>query len=160
MNLDTLLESYRQDNRLKALAERLATPGSENIQIKGLSGSASAFVIGALAKQVSDNHVIVLNDKEEAAYFQNDLINIIRELDIFYFPDSFKKTGDFRLMNSSHVMLRTEALMKLVKRDQKKVRRKILVTYPEALFEKVVPPVTFSSAMVKIEIGEELNTDA
>ncbi len=154
MNLEAILETYQNDDRLEKLAERIHTSDKQNILLEGLLGSAAAFVIGAYSKNTTDNHVIVLNDKDEAAYFQNDLVNIIRKLDIFYFPDSFKKTGDFQAMNSSHVMLRTEALMKMVS-EEKEIRRKILVTYPEALFEKVTPPSTFSASMIKIKIGEE-----
>ncbi|HLR37296.1 MAG TPA: DEAD/DEAH box helicase, partial [Chitinophagaceae bacterium] len=160
MNLEAILESYRNNNRLEQLAERIAMSDSDNIQLKGLSGSATAFIIGAFSKNQTDNHVIVLNDKEEAAYFQNDLVNITREFDVFYFPDSFKKTGVFDVMNSSHVMLRTEALMKLVSKESKEIHRKILVTYPEALFEKVTPPATFSSSMIKIKMGKKLDLDS
>lgn len=160
MNLDVILESYAEDNRLKTLADSLSTSQNKHIQLQGLTGTASAFIVGALTKLISNNHVIVLNDKEEAAYFQNDLVNIIQALDIFYFPDSFKKTGSFEVMNSSHAMLRTEALMKFMPENGQEAHRKILVTYPEALFEKVVPPKTFSTAMVKISKGEQLDTDA
>ncbi len=159
MNLDVILESYCQDNRLKAIADRISMPANGRIQLQGLAGTAPAFLIGALTRLTANNHVIVLNDKEDAAYFQNDLVNIIRALDIFYFPDSFKKTGSFEVMNSSHAMLRTEALMKFTPEDRKEVRRKILVTYPEALFEKVVPPQVFSSAMIKIQTADQLDTD-
>ncbi len=159
MNLDVILESYRQDNRLKMLAERMAMLPNERVQLQGLAGTAAAFVVGALAKDIAHNHVVVLNDKEEAAYFQNDLVNILRVLDIFYFPDSFKKPGDFEVMNSSHTMLRTEALMKFANEEGKEPHRKILVTYPEALFEKVAPPRTFSSSMIRLKVGKEEDID-
>ncbi len=159
MNLDVILESYRQDNRLKALAERISMPENGLIPLQGLAGTAPAFIVGALTKNLSHNHVIILNDKEEAAYFQNDLLNILQALDIFYFPDSFKKPGDFETMNSSHTLLRTEALMKFAHGQGKAVHKKILVTYPEALFEKVIPPGTFSSSMIKLDVGGVENID-
>ena len=159
MNVEVILESYSQDSRLKALADRIAMSAPGPLHIQGLAGAATAFLVGAMTGQTTHNHVIILNDKEEAAYFQNDLVNIIRALDIFYFPDSFKKTGTFEVVNSSHAMLRTEALMKFTPEDHQLVRRKILVTYPEALFEKVVPPGRFASSMVKITKGDQLETD-
>jgi transcription-repair coupling factor (superfamily II helicase) len=157
MNLETLFNTYREDNRLKELADRIAMPGSAHLSLQGLTGASSALLAGAVWSHLDYNHVFILNDKEEAAYFQNDLENILHALDIFYFPDSFKKSGFFDVMNGSHLMLRTEALMKLTG-DQ--VRKKILVTYPEAVFEKVIRPQAFSSAMIQIKSGDELHLDA
>ncbi|HEY0298978.1 MAG TPA: hypothetical protein VGB84_07140, partial [Arachidicoccus sp.] len=56
------------------------------------------------------NHVFVLNDAEEAAYFHNTLENLTGALNLFYFPSSFKNRKNFQLLNSSHIMLRTETL--------------------------------------------------
>ena len=115
------------------------------------------------------NHVFILNEKEEeAAYFHNDIEHLTKGLDIFFFPDSFKRTGSFNELNSSHVMLRTEALTKLASPQplskgeglsRKKVNKKILVTYPEALFEKVVNPSSLSDNMISIKVGETLDVD-
>ncbi len=98
------------------------------------------------------NHLVVLNDAEEAAYFQNTLENLTEALDIFYFPASFKNRKNYRLLNSSHVMLRTEALTRLALGGN----RKILVTYPEAIFEKVVLPATLSATIIHIKTGDPL----
>ncbi|MBS1655850.1 MAG: DEAD/DEAH box helicase, partial [Bacteroidetes bacterium] len=75
--------------------------------------------------------------------------------DLFYFPSSFKNKKNYRLLNSSHVMLRTEALSKIAAGGNKK----ILVTYPEALFEKVVVPSALSSSIIHIKTGDELKVD-
>ncbi|HEY6504112.1 MAG TPA: DEAD/DEAH box helicase, partial [Chitinophagaceae bacterium] len=101
------------------------------------------------------NHHIVLNDAEESAYFHNTLENLTEALDIFYFPSSFKNRKNYRLLNSSHVMLRTEALTKIAGGGNKKV----LVTYPEALFEKVVVPNVLSSNIIHIKTGDTLDVN-
>ncbi len=83
-------------------------------------------------QQREDNastHLVVLNDAEEAAYFHNTLENLTQALNLFYFPSSFKNKKDFKHLNSSHVMLRTEALTKLA---ASKNAAGIIVTYPEA----------------------------
>src|SRR5690242_20965246 len=102
MNLQALLERYRADNRLDQLADRLSMSAPQQIALEGLTGSAAAFIAAALWKPHSLNHVFVLNDREEAAYFHNDLENLLNILDICYFPDSFKKPGYFQEQNSSH----------------------------------------------------------
>lgn len=132
-------------------------PGPRRVSIDGLLGASAPLVAGAVWSLLDENHVFILRDKEEAAYFQNDLENMLHALDIFYFPDSFKKAGFFDAMNGSHLMLRTEALMKFA---DSAAHRKVLVTYPEAIFEKVVPPAAFSASMIRLKSGEELHIDA
>ncbi|HEY6083410.1 MAG TPA: hypothetical protein VIU45_08135, partial [Chitinophagaceae bacterium] len=157
MNLQALLGSYRNDNRVKQLAEGIALPDPQHFFISGLTGSAAAMTAAAVWDRTAANHVFVLRDREEAAYFQNDLESLTGALDIFYFPDSFKKSGDFSAMNNSHVMLRTEALLKL---SGAGIHKKVLVTYPEALFEKVVPPKILAGSMIQVKSGDVLPVDA
>ncbi len=157
MNLSVLLGVYGNDSRLKELAAALSLPQPLlRAHLTGLQGSAPGF-IGTAVWQTSDlNHVFVLTDKEEAAYFHNDLEHLTGALDIHYFPDSFKRSGNFSDLNSSHVMLRTEALSKF---NGDRVRKKVLVTYPEALFEKVVNPKALSKNMIQIRSGENIKPD-
>ena len=148
MNLDVLQGLYQNDIRLKQIAAGITLPGHKlRVYLDNLRGSSINFIASALWRLTDVNHVFVLNDKEEAAYFHNDIEHLTQGLDIFYFPDSFKRTGYFNELNSSHVMLRTEALTKFA---GKKTNKKILVTYPEALFERVVNPSALSDNMISI----------
>lgn len=165
MNLGLLLEKYQQDTRLFQLADRLSFArglqenDAQKIYLKNLLGSSTEFVVTSVfnhpsAKEI--NHLVVLNDAEEAAYFHNTLENLTSALDLFYFPSSFKNRKNFRLLNSSHVMLRTEMLTKLSIGGN----RKIIITYPEALFEKVVLPRTLSSNIIQIKTNDTINLDS
>ncbi len=165
MNLQVLQGLYQNDIRIKQIAAGISLPartgggGPEpriRVTLTNLRGSSINF-IGTAVWQLSDaNHVFILNDREEAAYFHNDLEHLTGALDICYFPDSFKKAGSYNELNASHVMLRTEALTKFSKKE---TRKKVLVTYPEALFEKVVNPNTLSGNMISIKVGENLAID-
>ena len=158
MNLETLQGLYQNDIRIKQIAAAIALPGHKlRIYLDNLRGSAINFIATALWQQSDWNHIFILNDKEEAAYFHNDLEHLTKALDICFFPDSFKRTGAFNELNSSHVMLRTEALTKFA---GKSARKKVLVTYPEALFEKVVNPSSLSRNMIHIKVGEQIDVDA
>ncbi|HXS35553.1 MAG TPA: transcription-repair coupling factor [Flavipsychrobacter sp.] len=158
MNLQVLLGLYQNDIRLKQIAAGISLPDSKiRVQLDNLRGSSINFIATAVWQMCDANHVFVLNDREEAAYFHNDLEHLTDALDICYFPDSFKRTGNFNDLNSSHVMLRTEALTKF---SGKSVHKKVLVTYPEALFEKVVHPSVLSGNIISIKVGEVLNVDA
>ncbi|HMC86358.1 MAG TPA: CarD family transcriptional regulator, partial [Chitinophagaceae bacterium] len=157
MNFNVLLEAFGKDPRVFSIADRITMSRPQQLFLKNLHGSASQFVIAAIFQHpacAQVNHLIVLNDAEEAAYFHNTLENLTNALDLFYFPSSFKNKKNFRLLNSSHVMLRTEALTKLSGGGNKKM----IVTYPEALFEKCVLPKTISANIIRIKIGDTLNT--
>jgi transcription-repair coupling factor (superfamily II helicase) len=158
MNLQTLLDSYGNNPRLFALADRLSFAQPENLHCKDLRGSSPAFIINSIFQHQATsglNHVIICEDAESAAYLQNTLENLTKALDLFYFPSSFKNRKNFRLLNSSHVMLRTEALTRWSAGGNKK----ILVTYPEALFEKVVIPSILSGNIIHIKTTETLDVD-
>ncbi|MEO8403937.1 MAG: transcription-repair coupling factor [Chitinophagaceae bacterium] len=134
----------------------------QKIYLQNLVGSSAEFVTAATFLHpacAQYNHLIVLNDAEEAAYFHNTLENLTGALDIFYFPSSFKNRKNYRLLNSSHVMLRTEALTKIAAGSDSGINKKILVTYPEALFEKVVVPSMLSSNIIRIKSGDALNVE-
>jgi transcription-repair coupling factor (superfamily II helicase) len=159
MNLSVLLDSYQKNTRLFQLADRLSFADPQKIFLKNLQGSSAEFVVASVFTHEATqnlNHLVVLNDAEEAAYFQNTLENLTSALDLFYFPSSFKNRKNFSLLNSSHVMLRTEALTKLSAGGNKK----IIVTHPEALFEKVVLPKTLSGNIIHIKTNDTINLES
>jgi len=158
MNLDVLMNSYSNDPRIFSIADKIALSKPQHIHLSGLHGSASQFIFSAVFNHPMSsqaNHLVILRDAEEAAYFHNTIENITGALDLFYFPSSFKNKKNFRLLNSSHVMLRTEALTKLSSGGNKKV----LVTYPEALFEKVVLSKTLSQNIISFKQGDTIKMD-
>jgi transcription-repair coupling factor (superfamily II helicase) len=158
MNLQVLLGQYQNDIRIKQIAASIPMPSPKiRLNLDNLRGSSINMVATAVWQMSDVNHVFILNDKEEAAYFHNDIEHLTDALDICFFPDSFKRTGHYDDLNSSHIMLRTEALTKF---SSESVHKKVLVTYPEALFERVVNPKALSGNMISIKIGENLRVEA
>jgi transcription-repair coupling factor (superfamily II helicase) len=167
MNADVLKSMYKNDSRINKIAEEIVLPvpshsgaKPQHLHLKGLSGSASQFILAAVHSHEATpniNHLVILRDAEEAAYFHNSLENITGALDIFYFPSSFKNKKNYQLLNSSHVMLRTEALTKLTQAKSLNQSRKIIVTYPEAIFEKVVLSKTLSENIISIKQADVLD---
>ncbi len=129
--------------------------GQQLIALNQTLGSHLSFFAASFFKAHQLNHVFVLNTKEEAAYFHNDFENITEALDIFYFPDSYKRTGVFKELNSSSLMLRGEALSKFQKPEG--VFKKVLITHPEALFEKVVNNQQFNKNTFQFKVGVEID---
>ncbi|HMK18578.1 MAG TPA: transcription-repair coupling factor [Chitinophagaceae bacterium] len=163
MSVQALLNGFINSPRLFQLADRLSFAQTQKIYLENLRGSSPEFFSAAIFEHPSCsqfNHLIVLNDAEDAAYFHNTLENLTGALDIFYFPASFKQRKNFSLLNSSHVMLRTEALTKIASQlnTTGTVNKKVLVAYPEALFEKVVVSNTLSSNIIFIKNGDTLDT--
>ena len=159
MNLEHLTKKFHDNSRLFSLVDRLTMSQPQRIHLNNLNGSSIAFIIAAVFKHESAgdlNHIIVLNDAEEAAYFHNTLESLTSALDLFYFPSSFKNRKNYRLLNSSHVMLRAETLMRLSAGGNKK----IIVTYPEALFEKVVLSKKLAQNVISIKINDTIQLDS
>lgn len=158
MNLQFLIDQYSSKTRISEIAAGFLLPEPSRISCTKVSGSFPAFLFSALYQREElrgFNHLIVLEDAEEAAYFHNDLEQLINPVDLFYFPSSFKSSKNFRLQSSSHTMLRTEALTRLAGPGN----RKILVTYPEAMFEKVPGMRSLSANMISIKVNDRLITD-
>jgi transcription-repair coupling factor (superfamily II helicase) len=161
MNLEMLLNGYLQDPRCFKIVDRITASQPQQIQLTGLHGSTAPFIVSAVFNHASAsqlNHLIILRDAEEAAYFHNTLENITCALNLFYFPSSFKNKKNYRLLNASHVMLRTECLTRFSNPMGERVGA--IVTYPEALFEKVVLPKTLSANIISIKQGDTIDTNS
>jgi transcription-repair coupling factor (superfamily II helicase) len=164
MSFSEVLNKYGNSSSLFQLADRLSfapnEKGGQKIFLKNLRGSSSQFVAASIFLHPSCsqlNHVFICNDEEDAAYFHNTIENLTQALNIQYFPSSFKNRKNYSLLNPSHVMLRTEALSKFSSGTGARVGA--LVTYPEALFEKVVMSKAISSNIIYIKTGDELALD-
>ncbi len=160
MNLDLLLNHYRQSPRIFSIADRLSFSQKQIIELEQLNGSASQFVASAIYNHPNlenYNHIFILNDAEEAAYFHNSFESITGELNILYFPSSFKHPRNYKLLNPSHVMLRTEALTRFSMNTGQ--RTGALVTYPDALFEKVVVAQKLQGNVLLIKTNDTLDTE-
>ncbi len=154
-----LLNLYEHSSRLFQLGDRITMSAPQHILLKNLHGSSPAFVLAGifnLPMAAQLNHLVVCEDAETAAYLHNSIENLTKGLDIFYFPSSFKNSKTYHEINSSHVMLRTEALTRWSGGGNKKM----MVTYPEALFEKVVLPETLEGNRIRLKSGETINPDA
>lgn len=159
MNIESLKAKWIEDLRIFEIADKLSWSKPQQIKVNGLQGSAPAFLLNALLNHPvsgSINHLVLLEDAEEAAYFHNALEDITGALDLFYFPSSFKNKKNYHLLNPSHVMLRTEALTKIAGGGNKK----IIVTYPEAIFEKVVISRQLTENIIRVKQAEEINVDS
>lgn len=156
MNLDELLGRYRSDLRVEQIAEKLQHVPRAKLHLTGLLCSSDAFIAAAVFGKTPFNHLFIYPEKEEAAYFQNNLSSLIERKDVMYFPDSFKRPAKFDEVNNNNILLRTETVNKL---SSSATTGELIVTYPEALFEKVVQRTVLKEKIIEIGIGAKLDAD-
>ncbi|WP_080059698.1 transcription-repair coupling factor [Spirosoma aerolatum] len=157
MKPDELLGLYTEDSFIKLLAEPLShkkTDEPQRLQIKGLAGSLDAVLASAIYKLVSGNHLFISTDRDEAAYFFNDLQHLLSR-EVLLFPMSYKKPYQFEEIENANVLMRAEVLNKLNPAPKEGI---VLVTYPEALSEKVINKRSLQANTLTIRAGEKLDT--
>lgn len=125
-----------------------------SIALKGVHGSAWSFFYAACAGAGDKNLVIICREAEEALYVLNDLQNLLEEK-ILYLPYSYVSAYDFEKTHTAAQQQRIETLERLTQSG----RRNIIVTYAEALFEKIPGKATLTENMFKIGVGEKLSID-
>ncbi len=135
---------------VQALAERQAV-----VSLKGLKGSSVAMVLGATFRLQRRPMVLVEADMESAAYLYNDLQTILGTADIEFMPSSYQRSMDHERTDSSNILLRTDVLGKVASAQSPM----IVVTYPEAVMERVVSPEKLASNTFVISKGDTLSHD-
>ncbi len=159
-NLQHLLAHYADHPAVHKILQHLEKPAdSIRLQLAGLTGAQESFAIAATlnGQKSAGNvlHLLIANAKEEAAYRHDDLEGMIDKEDVYFFPDSFKRPAYFDDLNQTQVLQRSETISKI----SNPAKRSIIVTYPEALFEKVVKPDVLQQSRIEIKKGERLDVD-
>ncbi len=150
-----LLKQYTQDSFIQTLSSLITDSSSQTVHLKGLTGSLDAVVASAVHQIHPQNQLFVVNDKEEAAYFQNDLQNLNQNQPVLLYPASFKKPYHFDETENANVLMRAEILNIILNSSS---REHLIVTYPDALAEKVVNQQALQKNTFFIRIGERLDT--
>ena len=153
LEVQDLLKQYVAHPQVAALNTLLESKTSRNIFLKGLSGSGAAMIIASLFFKKRGNYVCILNDLEEAGYFYHDLIQLSGGDGIYFFPSAYRRAIKYGHVDPANEILRTEVLSML----QDETAPFIIVTYPEALAEKVVSQDVLKENTLKISVGEKLD---
>lgn len=154
--LDQLLSAYRQDDTIRQLAQALNETSPRRVHLQKLAGSQACLVLLAVYLQQPGQHLWIARDQEEAAYLQNTLDNLMPDRPVRLLPDSFKRPGYFAEISSHNVLQRTEVVNQLSTGNPVP---EIVVTYPEALIEKVLQPEALQKNRISIVRGENLDLD-
>lgn len=161
MLISDLLQLYKESEQIQGLLSLLKEKQS-SIGLEGLLGSSLAFASAAVYKSQNGPFVFVLSDKEDAAYFFNDIENVLGEnglsyekRSVFLLPSSFKKSGKISETANANVLLRSEVINRLSSESKKF----IIVTYPQAIAEKIVSRKTLKKNTLVLNQGESTSVD-
>ncbi|PKP54137.1 MAG: transcription-repair coupling factor [Bacteroidetes bacterium HGW-Bacteroidetes-1] len=160
MSSSSLLEIFREHPALKPLSEALKQ--HKHLLISGLTGSSKALCFSAIAEITGGQHFIICPDREAAAYFYNDLESLFNERNqdynkkqVLFYPTSYKKPYEPEKSDNTFILSRAEVLSRLSGSE----RKTFVITYPEALSEKVVTRNYLSNNTLKIKISEKVSLD-
>ena len=127
-----------------------------------LAASSKAFVVEETFRQIGGQHLIVCADKEDAAYFYNDLESLLGERgmdyskkQVLFYPTSYKRPYEPEKPDNTYILSRTEVLQRVSTSE----RKTLIVSYPEALSEKVFTRKLLSKNTTKIKVGDKINLD-
>jgi len=131
--------------------------------IKGLAGSGVAFVLSAIFdKPGKQQHLVVMPDKEQAAYLYNDLENLLGDAEadygkkrVLFYPTTYKRPYEPDLTDKAYQLSRTEVLNRFVTGEKKT----LVISYPEALAEKVITKQFLTKNTMRLKTGEEVSQD-
>ena len=154
MSKSVVVGKYDKAAKVSQIAEILQQ--SENkIHLKGLVGSSLSFLANSLFQKSELPFLMIFEDKEAAAYYLNDLEQLIGDKEVLFYPGSFRIPYQIEEVDNANVLLRAEVLNRINSRK----KPAIIVTYPESLFEKVVTKKELEKNTLKVAVGDKISID-
>ena len=156
MDRPSFLSIYQSDPIFQTLAHQLSGDSPFRLQVKGLSGSLDMVLLAAYFEKQGGVHLIIAQDKEEAAYLNSDLQNLLGTQEHGIFPSSYKRPYQYEEIDNANVLQRAELLNQLI---ETKGSPRIVITYPEALYEKVVNKRSLVENTFIARVGEAVDLE-
>ncbi|MBK5202435.1 MAG: transcription-repair coupling factor [Prolixibacteraceae bacterium] len=153
MDLKEFKQQFSKSENFQTVLTELKQ-GENKIHIKGLTGSSKTIYGSVLAEQVKHPILFILNNREDASYFYDDLVNLKTGTPLFFFPSSYKRVLQYDSPDQENIILRTEVLHNL-----KNKKDLTMVSYPEAISEKVITAEGLSSNTFPVKIGDKLSIE-
>lgn len=152
MNTKDLLQKYLSAKVIGKLTSKLTSAGDRKYKLISNVGSVTPLLIGAMRTTRPGMRVIVLNDREEAAYFYNDVIAFAEEKQVAFLPSSYRRMVKEEEKDNDSVLVRTEVLNNISNGVVD-----TLITFPEALAERVVDRKVLTEMSMVVNQGDSLS---
>ncbi|MCL9769636.1 transcription-repair coupling factor [Flavobacterium sp. HXWNR69] len=153
MSKSDIISIYDKSPKIAVLESTFAA--RQKSQMTGLVGSSLSFVANSLFKKSELPFLILFSNKEEAAYYLNDLEQLINTEDVLFYPSSYRRPYQIEETDNANVLLRAEVLNRINSRK----KPAIIVSYAEAIFEKVVTRKELEKNTLKLSVGDNLSID-
>ncbi|KIX21204.1 transcription-repair coupling factor [Flavobacterium sp. 316] len=153
MKASEIVKKYEQQPKIAQISDSINN--RKKINVSGLIGSSLSFVIDALFKKSELPFLLLFNDKEEAAYYLNDLEQLINDQDVLFYPGSYRRPYQIEETDNANILLRAEVLNRINSRK----KPAIIVSYIDAIFEKVVTRRELEKNTLKLNINDKLSID-
>jgi len=154
LSKNKFLSRYESSSQVALLAEALSKRENK-INLTGLVGSSLSFVAKVVFEKSEKPFLFIFQDKEEAAYYLNDLEQLINDQDVLFYPSSYRRPYQIEETDNANVLLRAEVLNRLNSRK----KPTIIVSYAEALFEKVVTKKELEKNTLKVAVNDLISID-
>lgn len=125
------------------------------IRLEGLTGSGGAMALSLVFDKLQTTQVVVIPEKEDAAYFYNDLVALLGDEQIYFFPSTYKRSVQYEQTEPANIVLRTEVLNHLASGK----RKGIIVTYPESVMEKVISRQNLKKNTLQIKKSDKISLE-
>ena len=139
MKNNLLSGEFANQNAINELIRQIDDPQTRRIQVRGLYGSSKSLVFSSTLKK--GVNVAIMDNKEEAQFFTNDLYNLLDEENVFFFPASSNYVSNKinTIKDSSQKVQRSAAISALNAFINGKVKDKpiVIVAYPASIYENV-----------------------
>ena len=158
MEYKEIQQIYASHPGVTALMQLREEGSKKRVLLEGLFGSSAAMVLCGLKKNAPEQtFLVVMNDAEEAGYFYHDLVQIIGENGVLFFPSSFRRAMKYGQEDDANRILRTEVMSILSCRRRKEGL--IIITHPEALAEKVASQSDLDKNTLSIAVGDRIDRE-
>ncbi|MDR0418799.1 MAG: DEAD/DEAH box helicase, partial [Prevotellaceae bacterium] len=157
MTIQDIKTRFAEQVGFTSLYNALLDPAEKHVELLQLSGSSRSLLVSAIATKLSKIHVVVLADKENAAYFYNDLYNLMEEKNVLFFPSSYKRNIQHGQEDGSAGVQRTAVLSQVTK--YKNDSPLCVVSYPEAIGEKVISGEGLQKNTLRLRANESIGID-
>ena len=151
----TILSQKFEQSLIHQNLSTAISKSKEKTHLKGALGSSLSFTVASVFKTAKQPFLLIFDTKEEAAYYLNDLEVLLDDKEVLFYPGSYRRPYQIEETDNANVLLRAEVLNRI--NSQKKPA--LIVTYPEALFEKVLSRKELEKSTFKVAVGEELSLD-
>jgi transcription-repair coupling factor (superfamily II helicase) len=155
MKENIFIQQYFSHPILPQVIESVGRDSIKTIRLEGLTSSAKSIIMAAVYSRTQTMHLVVIPEKEDAAYFYNDLITLLDDDSLFFFPSTYKRSVQYEQTEPANIVLRTEVLNFLASGK----RKGIIVTYPESVMEKVISRRSLKKNTFNISKGDKLSLE-